>query len=207
MQIQKINMISFDKKNSIQKTKHNTPAFKGYGETMTNVVKRDLKDLTDVSSAFRDLYNALKSSSEVKISPELALLESHGLMHISDFMEKICAPIAQVPSSLRDIVFKTEEENINLLENDEVGHLLICNFGKKGFLNSIFNSQDARNDIKFLFSSPTYDSFEIGINKNGGLHVEQIDYPNYIISDFGILSRRSKKTGTYDTTTPILPPY
>jgi len=39
------------------------------------------------------------------------------------------------------------------------------------------------------------------------LHVEQIDYPHWKKSDFGILSRRSQKSGTYDTTTPIWPAY
>ena len=204
MQVQKISTITYNKNNSIKKTNYQkAPAFKGYKEVLENVVKRDLKDVNDVSSAFGDLCRALKSSPGVKISPELALLEENGFKQIHTFMEKICAPIAKVPSLLRDIVFKTENDNIILLEKDNVGSLMMCNFGKRGFLNSIFNSQDAKNDIKFLFSSPDTDCFEISLTKEGRLHVEQIDFPHWRHSEYGIFSRFKEKSGFYDATTEI----
>lgn len=205
MQIQKINTVSFEHKNSVGKINcHNKmPVFKGYEDVMRKVIRRDLKDATDVSSAFKELFSALKLTPGVKISPDLAVLENNGLFSVNRFMEKITAPIAKVPSQLRELVFKAEDDNLVLLDVDNIGSLMMCNFGKKGFLNFIFNSQDARSDIKFLFSSPSCDSFEIGITKDGGLQVEQTDYPNYIISKFGILSRNSIKTGTFDTSTPV----
>ena len=204
MQVQKINSFYFAKNNSINKTnKSKAPVFKAYGDVMSNVIKRDLRDVTDVSSAFRDLFRALKSTPGVKIGSDLAILENNNLECIASFMDKITAPIAKVPSVLRDLVFKAEEQNLILLDKDGVGTLMMTNFGKKGFLNSIFNSQDARSDIKFLFSSPNYDSFQVSINKKGGLRVEQMDYPDYKISEYGIFSRCSEKYGTVDTTAPI----
>ena len=206
MQIQKIGIVSLNQNNSVNKTNFckTTPTFKSYSSTMSSAVKRDLKDVTQVSSTFKELLDALKSTSGVRRNPLLTTLENNGLgYNLAGFMETITAPIAKVPSKLRDLVFKAEEEGINLLEKDGVGSLTMYNFGKKGFLNSIFNSQDARSDIKFVFSSPNYDSFEIGITKRGGLQVEQDNYPYWVKSEFGIVSRSSKKSGEFDTTPPI----
>lgn len=203
MQVQRVNSVSFYN-NSVRKiSKPKAPSFNGYIDVMSKVVKRDLKDVSDVSNAFGDLYSALKSSPEVKVSPDLSLLEKNGLLSINSFMKKICAPIAKVPSELRDLVFKSEEESIELLKDEYLGSLSMCNFGKKGFFNNLFNSQDAKSDIKFLFSTPVNDSFEVGITGNGGLQVEQVNYPNWIKSEFDFISRSSQKFGTIDYTPPL----
>ena len=98
MQVPIVNIVSYDNRNLVQKTKiHKAPAFRGYGESIANVVKRDLTNVTQVSSAFRELLNSLKSTPGVIRSSDLTTLENNGFGYdLAGFMVKISAPIAKV---------------------------------------------------------------------------------------------------------------
>ena len=138
--------------------------------------------------------------------PNLATFTSlPGTWNVGLSIDQLTRPIKEVPSFLRDIVFKSEDENISLIKIGSEDALCMYNLGKFGFFNCIFNSQDAKTDIRFAFQNDC-DKYEIGSNKDGGLKVRQETRYSWAETILYSNSVYSYKDGDYDNT-PIIWPF
>ena len=180
MYIQPVSINNYYNNNFIRSNKtisvKNSVTFCGnYSQVMDDVLCRDLICRADVEKAMSNLYKALLKEDGItkgEIQPILSeWLELKG----THLVEELCKPIAKVQSNLRDIIFKSEDENLYILNKGEDYLLYIMNLGKHGFWNSIFENQSATNNMKVVFMSKT-GSFEVGTNVKGKLVSEQCHF-------------------------------
>ena len=150
-----------------------SPAFKGnYVQVMEKVLNKNLTDRVDVANAMTSLYKALKGEKGAKIDSIDNLLSIWFLCKSTYLVEELCKPIAEVAPELRDIVFRTQKNNLTVLGKDDKNLVFIMNLGKHGFWNSVFERESARNDMKIVFASDR-GTFEICTDSKGRLVAEQ----------------------------------
>ena len=178
---------------------------RNYEQTMRAVLERDIKSRQELNKAMTDLFLSLTKETEVVKTPFYESLAPRFSTLAIHLVEDLCKPIAKVSSELRDIVFKTQEQYVTVLEKGEDSSLYIMNFGKHGFWNTIFERESARNDIKIVFASKD-GTFEVGTNKKGNLVSEQCWQTGYWkkneYATWG--DRISEKTG--DASEPVILP-
>jgi hypothetical protein len=73
---------------------------------------------------------------------------------------------------------------------------LLTHDGKHGIVSNFFNSQNARNNMKFVFRSGD-EQYEVGLTKDKWLWAKQKDAAGYREGIYGQLSRRSLKSKVY----------
>ena len=187
---------------------NSAPAFCGgsYEKMMENVLARDLMSRADVEKAMSDLYFASVKESGITKTSVYPLLSEWLALKGTYLIEELCKPIAKVRSDMRDIIFKSYDENLAVLEKGDDKLIYIMNLGKHGFWNSVFENESAPNDIKVVFMADN-GCFEVGTNKKGKLITEQSWHSGYWKKNvynmfFG--DRISHKTG--DASEPVIWP-
>lgn len=148
-------------------------SFKGnFEQVMDNVIRKDLLTRGDVESAMSKLYFAAIEEPGIIRREYQPLLTDWLAVKGTYLIEELCKPIAKVRSDFRDIIFKSQGENIPILSKGDDDLIYIMNLGKHGFWNTIFENESATNDMKIVFMSKT-GCFEVGTNKKGKLVSEQ----------------------------------
>ena len=196
---------SINRKKSNLKT--DLTSFKGnYEQTMRNVLSRDLMSRADVEKAMSDLYFAVADERGITKTPLYYDLSEWLALKGTYLIEELCKPIAKVRSDFRDIIFKSQDENLPIIKQGDDKLLYIINFGKHGFWNSVFEKESATNDMRVVFSSEG-GTFEVGTNKKGKLISEQSWHSGYWKKNaYNWFSgdRISEKTG--DASEPVIWP-
>ena len=181
-------------------------SFKQFEQVLDKVVSTELTSGKHAVQLFSDLYKALINTPNITKMPDLTTFTQCNLSvwNVASFINALSKPIKEVPGFLRDIVFKSEDENISLIKMGSEDALCMYNLGKFGFFNCLFNSQDAKSDIRFAFQNKN-NRFEIGSTKKGLLKVRQEcyrDWCEYILYNDSV---KSSKSGEYDDTPLIWP--
>lgn len=174
-------------------------SFKSYDKLLRNVVSEEIKNGIYVKCNFEELYKTLKDDPTTIKTSYLSILERYDEFKtdIWKFLNIICKPIADVPADLRNIVFEAEKRNIPLITKGEYNTpFMLIHDGKHGFMGNFFNSQNARNNMKFVFSSGDK-QYEVGLTKDKWLWAKQEDSDGYKEGIYGQLSCRSLKSQVY----------
>ena len=181
--------------------------FNGYDSIMRDIILRDLPNFMDANSAYFKAYNELLNSSGARRGRFFNTLSEIGLYNPTHLVDSLCKPIGELSSPLRDVILDTKGKlNEPLLTLSKDVGLFIGNYGKIGFFNSIFNLQDAANDIRIILQNGPNQEFVVSRYKKSGYKVEQRIGNSVTESTFPYYNRSSKKQYNMgDTHVPVGP--
>ena len=180
--------------------KQKNVSFKSFEKLLAESAIKGYDFDTMAIRTFCRLVRELEMVPNIKTTKEYGLLKEEMLSDTMKSLQKLSNPIAKVPSEWRDIVLD-ERAIIPLMKNDDGIEFRLCNYGKRGFFNFFFNSQDAKSDIRYVFDDyKNKNNMEFGLTKEGGLYVEGNNgFVRYVnkFSDFlgELTSRKSNDVG------------
>lgn len=204
MKIRPVNNVNVPVRTKKIKQKANTPIFKGYEDVLWNALRKDLKDRAEVANTVQEVYTSFIKERGTKKMPFFDTVHEWILTKPTYFIEELSKPIADINVKLRDLFFKSKDENISILQGNNESEAYIVNFGKHGFWSFMFDSEYARNDMRLVFSSKD-GSLELGTTKKEEFYAEQIYKTGFWkknIFDKYTDKRIAEKTG--DASEPVI---
>ena len=189
--------------NKTKSINSNNVSFNGYSDVMNEALEATLNNRADVAKHAKNLFLSLIKEKDVVKKPIFDTVKDWLNTSAINFVEELCKPIAEVKSSLRDIVFDSKEDLLTVLEGPNDNEVFIVNLGKHGFWNNMFEIESARNDVRLSFVS-NRGTFEVGTTKNGNLEAGQYfktgSWQKSIFNEQGI---KVKQKSGYSPDTPV----
>ena len=185
MRVQQVNQFSYNTNKPLRSRVNSTQAknepisFRGYESVLSEIISMDLPNIRVVNSAFYKALKALLNSPNATKGRYFKTLMIDNITGVDSIIEPLRKPLSEMLPGLRNIVIDTEdiyqEPLITLADNKG---LYIRNVGKIGFWNYMFNSQNAKNDIRVVLCDNNR-AFIVSKLKRSQLKVEQKN-GNYI---------------------------
>ena len=158
---------------NVQKMDSSNVSFKNYKSAVKKIVSTRFENGAEVSRAFQKLYIILEKEGKIIDAEAKKILDDYfAAFNTTGFLNKIGAPIREMDSRLRDFVIRLEKNDIVVMEKDQDNFMNISHHGKRGFLNSFFDIQSAKQDVRMKFYSGE-NNIEFAVTDEGGFRVEQ----------------------------------
>ncbi len=212
MKVQQINHQGYDVKPLISRVnskqvKTTQISFKGYESALREIISMDFANVVEVKDAYERVFNELLNTPNVAKGRYFNVFSKYCLSSAERIVDILRKPIAKLSAEYRDIIIgtleKAEEPILTISKNKG---LFIENRGKVGFLNNVFNLQDAENDIRVVLRDGYDTEFNVSRLKRGMLKLEQ-RAGNYITeSRYNIYSLdKRRKIDMGDSIAPVWP--
>lgn len=147
-------------------------SFRGYKESMSDAIRANFNYKSEVNGIIKDLFEELQATEGTKKHPAFDILNEWISERPIAFIKEICEPLGKMKPTFRDLIIDSECDIIPILEKSDDNVVFLSNYGKLGFLNTLFNNQNAKNDIRlFLKSQDSY--LELSMTKRGNIVLEQ----------------------------------
>ncbi len=202
MRVQQVNQFSYNTNKPLRSRVNSTQAmnepisFRGYESVLSEIISMDLPNIRVVNNAFYKALRALLNSPNATKGRYFKTLMVDNITGVDSIIEPLRKPLSEMSSGMRDIVIDTKDkyqEPLITIGKDK--GLYIRNVGKIGFWNDMFESQNAKNDIRVVLCNGSNQEFVVSKSKKSGqLQVKQTSGNYTTESTYDLFSRSSRKT-------------
>lgn len=147
-------------------------SFKGYESLLREYAATNFSKSWDVSAAFLKLCIELQNQKP-SVNPYIyKKFTDAKYFHFLSFLDEISKPSKFMNSATRDLLYMSADEPLTLYNVKDKYSLTLYNKGKYGFLNNLFDSENAKNNVSLAFDAPDV-RLELYKTKNGDYALEQ----------------------------------
>ncbi len=149
------------------------PSFGGYSSAFENIAEAYIKSETEVEKSFDKLFRYIMHDSQILWKPgSYEFMRIYQKGGFRGLMHELWT--ANTDKSIAPLINKAAKGDLILAKKDDKPILSILNLGRQGFLNTIFDNQNApREVILTLNSSNSKKYIEFSLNKKGGYRICQ----------------------------------